>query len=445
MSVEKLNNFWIQVRKRPLVWDTVTTTGWSTLGKAVGFLIPFFIAAWFGVTSETDAFFFAYGLILFFSVIFAPVVESIIVPYIAEARAKREDVGRFVGRLLAVSGVGLVVLTGIVLLVIKPVLSIITRFDLKNLNLVYHLLIEAAPLIIFLVWTSILAGALNAYKRFVFPAVSPAFRAIVNLSIIFIFKDTFGVHAIALGYVVGEIVRLAILVGVIKRLNLFKLCLSFDLNPKIREFLKTASYQTIGMVAVGLNPIVDITMASWLGEGSVSVLYYADRLYMIPITFMASGLMVTLLSHWSGKYYESGLQKLKKDVNKTLKVVGFMSLPIMILLILFHQPIVKLAFGRGAFAQERLTEVGWVWVCYLLGFSAYLLSQVYVRVYLTLKKTKVLMRYAFYMFFLNITFNYILMRYFKVYGIALATTIVYTIMFIFLKGLFAREELGNEC
>jgi len=426
------------------VWDTVTTTGWSTLGKAVGFLIPIFIAAWFGITSETDAFFFAYGLILFLSGIFAPVVESIIVPYIAEARTKAEDVGRFVGRVLGISGVGLLVLTGIALLVIKPILSIVTRFDLKNLNLVYHLLIEAAPLIILLVWTSILAGTLNAYKRFAIPAISPAIRAVVNLSIIFIFKDTFGVHAIVLGYVVGEIVRLAILAGIIKRLNIFKICLSLQFDPKIQEFLKTASYQTIGMVAVGLNPIVDKTMASWLGKGDVSVLYYADRLYMIPITFMTTGLMVVLLSHWSNSYYESGRQKLKKDVRKAVKLVGLITLPIMLLLILFHQPIVKVAFGRGAFAQERLSEVGLVWVCYLLGFMPKIMGLIFVRAYLVLKNTKTLLYLAITSCIFNILLNYVLMQRYEVRGIALSTSITSLIisssLAITLKGKIRNAE-----
>ncbi len=419
-----LSKNWNLTRSRVLIWDTITTTGWSSLGKAVGFLIPFFIAAWFGITSETDAFFFAYGLILFLSGVFAPVVETVIVPYIAEARANSEDVGRFVGRVLGISGVSLLVLIGITLLVIKPILSIITLFDLKNLNLVYHLLIETAPLIIFLVWTSVLAGALNAYKRFAIPAISPAFRAIVNLSIIFIFKGIFGIHAIALGYVVGEVVRLIILLTAIKQLNLFKLYLSFDLRPELREFLKDTSYQTIGMVAIGLNPIVDKTMASWLGGGSVSVLHYADRLYMIPIAFMTSGLMVTLLSHWSSRYYGSGQHRLKEDVKKAIKVVGFITLPIMLFLLLFHRPIVRLAFGRGAFDQTKLLEVGWVWVFYLLGLVPTIIGLIFVRAHLVLKNTRILMKIAFFTVVMNALWNYVFMHYLGIKGIALSTSII---------------------
>jgi putative peptidoglycan lipid II flippase len=427
------------VLRRDLVKDTIWTTIFSVIGKGFGFLIPFFIAAWFGITSETDAFFFAYGLILFLSVIFAPVVESVIVPYIAEARAKDEDIGAFVGSLLGISALGLLALTAIVLLVIKPILSVITRFDSNALDLVYLLLIESSPLVILLVCTSILAGTLNAHKKFAFPALSPGFRAVVNLCIIFAFKDSYGVHAIAIGYVAGEIVRLSILIVLTIRSNLFRLGLSFQFTPRLREFFRTASYQTIGMAAVGLNPVVDVTMASWLGKGSVSVLEYAYRLYMIPANFVVSGLMVTLLSHWSGRYYESGRQRLNDDVNKIVKLVGVISLLITGFLIFIHQPLVAIAYGRGAFDTSRLSEVGWAWVCFLFGFVPYMIGTVFLRAHVILKNTKVIMKYGFISVGLNVLFNYLLMKHFRVTGIALATTFTHLFFVIYLRMLFYRD------
>lgn len=434
-----LNGFWLKLRAKSLVWDTLTTTFLSTIGKGIGFLIPFFIAVWFGVTSETDAFFFAYGLILFLSGIFAPVVESVIVSYIAEARAKSEDVGRFVGNVLGLSGIGLPTLAILFLLVIKPVLSVVTRFDAQALNLVFWLLVETAPLIILLTWTGVLAGTLNAYKKFAFPALSPAFRAVINLAIIFTFKDIWGVHAIAWGYVIGEALRLIILFVAISKFDLFSISLSIKLNARLKEFLKTASYQVAGMVAVGLNPIVDKTMASWLGEGSISVLHYADILYIIPVTFMTTGLMVTLLSHWSERFYKFGHQRLNEDVKKAVKVVGFITLPIMLLLILFHQPIVKFAFGRGAFAQARLPEIGWVWVCYLCGFVPYMFSQIFNKRLLVLKRTRLLFILSLFCVLLNIIFNIIFMYFLQLAGIALSTSIVYVTASIILFSLFKKE------
>ena len=425
--------------RRPLVQDTVTTTIWSTIGKAVGFLIPFFIAAWFGVSTETDAFFFAYGLILFLSGIFAPVVESVIVPYIAEARVKGEDVGKFVGNILCISGVGLFVLTVLLILVIKPILSIITHFDEQTLRLIYQLLIETAPLIILLVWTSVLAGALNTYKRFAVPAISPAFRAVVNLIIIFTFKDVYGIHSIALGYVVGELIRLAVLVIVTKRLDLFKLRFSLQIESTLLKFFKTASYQIIGMAAVGLNPFIDKIMASWLGEGSVSILHYAVQIYVIPTTFMTTGLMVVLLSHWSDHFYSSGTERLKSDVIKTVRIVGFLTVPLTAFLLLFRRPIVELAFGRGEFDKASLPQVASVLGFYLLGFLPYMMGSVFLRAHLVLKNTKVLMRYGLYAVALRIALDCILIQLMDVNGIALASALTVSFFIFYLRRCFYRE------
>jgi len=438
-----LSKFWMEIRSRALVWDTVTTTFWATLGRGVGFLIPFFIASWFGISSSTDSFFFAYSLIIFLAGTFTIVIQNIIVPYIAETRKRNEDVGKFVGNVFGVSSVGLSGLVIIALLVVKPILSIITRFDPQTLSFVYKLIVETSPLVVFLVWTSILTGTLNAYKKFVFPAISPAFRAIVNLSVIFFLKGKLGVHAIALGYVVGEIIQVVILLSVIKRLKIFKLILSLQLNFEIKEFIKTGSFQAIGLVAIGLISFINSAMASWLTTGSVSVLYYADRLYMIPVTFINSGLLVTLLSHWSGRYYESGIMRLEEDVEKTVKTVGIITLPIVIILILVHQPIVNLAFGRGAFVLEKLPEVGCVWVYYLFGFLPYAIQQVYIQAHLALKNTKALMQISFCIFVLQIGLNYILMKPLKVAGIALSTSFVSLLTAVML-GLLFYKKVGDE-
>jgi len=437
-----LSKLWSRINSRPLVHDSITTTIWSTIGKAVGFLIPFFIASWFGVTAETDAFFFVYGIILFLSGIFYSVVEKIMVPFIVEVKSNGEDVGRFIGSVLTVVTVILFILCGLIILTAKPILSIVTKFDTESLNLVFIILLEIAPLIIFLTWTSTLAGAIRAYKRFVIPAVSPAFRAIISLLIIFIFRNFWGIHAVAIGYVIGELFRFLILFIFIYKKRLFKINLCFNID-KTKGFLKVSSYQVLGMLAVGLSPIIDKMMASWLETGSVSILEYANRLYMIPVTFLSTGLMVVLLSYWSERYYKLGKQKLKEDVKKALKVVSLIAIVITFVLIIFNRIIVSVAFGRGEFNMEKLPEVGWVFVFYLVGFAPYMAGQIFVQSHLVLKNTKALLKCGLYITLLNILLNYIFMKFFKVAGIALATSFTSIFSLCYL-GIVFYKKLGKE-
>lgn len=433
-----------KLSKRPIIRDTVIITTLSALGKTVGFLIPFFVAAWFGVNSETDAFFFAYGVILFLSGMFAPVLQSIIVPYVSELKAGNKDVGRFVGKVLGNTGLGVLILSVIFLLIFRLILPVITVFNKMTLNLVFHLLLEIAPLILLLIWTSILSGVMNAYKRFTIPALSPAIRALVNLVTIFSFKEILGIHSIALGYVVGESVRLLVLFLSVKQINSLKLSISIRPDNKIWEFAKTSFYQTFGMVAVLLNQVIDKIMACWLGEGSVSILQYAEILYMIPVTLISTGIMVTILSYWSSKYYESGLNDLRIGVKKTVKALIFITLPITLFLFLIREPLVGFLYGQGAFDSYRLNEVAWAWVGYLIGFIPYVLGQVYVRGHLVLKNTRVLMKCGFYIVFLNFLLNYVMMRPLKVAGIALATTFTSIFCTLYLGIYFFKEIKKKE-
>lgn len=428
-----------QVVARPMVRDAITTTVLSTLGKAIGFLIPFFIAAWFGVTGETDAFFFGYSVIMLFVVIFAPVAESIIVPFIAEARAQGEDVGRFVSNVLGLSGIILLCVIAPFLVCIKPILAFLTKFSPEGLNLIHLILLESSPLIILLIWTSILTGALNAYKVFSIPALSPGFRAVVTLAFIFIFKQRLGVHAIALGYVLGELCRLCILFVVLIRRKIFQLRFSITWEKKISAFLKTSSYQIAGMFMVAFAPVINKVMASWLGLGQVSLLTYAERIYFIPDNLLCTGIIVTLLPYWSERYYSDSAKRLAKDVGKVVKPMVAVSILLTALFLLIKNYLVVIVYSHGKFSAEQITNVQHILGWYLIGLTPSFLLHVYARALLTRKETKVLLVTAFLGSIAAAIFNFMFMRMFGIVGIALANscTAFFTLgvlVFYFYKG-----------
>jgi len=409
----------------PLLRDVFTTTAWSILGKGIGFAIPFFIAAWFGITSQTDIFFFAYVVTIFIAGVFTPVAESIIVPYIAEVRSEGGDVGAFIGNILSVTAIGLAGLTVLFLLTVKPVLSIAADFDGQSLKMASLLLAEISPLIVLSVWSSILAGSLNAYKIFKLPALSPAFRALVNLLFIFLFKNAWGVHAIALGYVAGEIVRIVILLVFIYKTRVFVISFPPKLEERVKKFIKTASYQTVGLIALGINPVVDQAFASWLGTGNISILYYADRLYTIPLTVGISGLSVVLLSEWSKRYYDDKkIGTLYKDSFNAIKMAGAAALFVTLISCLFSKPIVYLVYKASGISPDMLEKVRWSFIYFVIGLAPYLVAAIAINVHQVLKNTKVLMKWSFFSVGANILLNFILMRYMGVGGLAFSTTIV---------------------
>ena len=113
----------------------------------------------------------------------------------------------------------------------------------------------------------------------------------------------------------------------------------------------------------------------------------------------------------------------------------------MLFLILLHSVIVKMAFGRGNLEEAAVSQIGWVWICYLFGFTLYAIGQVFVRAHLVLKNTSALMKCAFYMVFLNIVLDYVFMKFFGVAGIAMATSASRIFPVIYLGGLFYKKTI----
>jgi putative peptidoglycan lipid II flippase len=421
--------------------NTISTTILSTVARGIGFLIPFFIAAWFGISSETDTFFFSYGIILYFAQIFAPTVETVIVPYIADHRRGNEDIGLFLGKILGSIVLWVSVLSLAIMLFGLLVIRFVTRFNQTEFSQITLLLIETLPLITLLTITSALSGTLNAYNKFAIPALSPALRAVFTVSFIYFTKDILGIHAIAIGYVIGEIFRAAFLLVMLRKFRLFSLIFSFAITREILQFFKTASFQIGGMIAVGFNPIINKSMASWLNKGDISILEYGDRLYVIPVSFLCSGLMVTLLSHWSNNYNRENKEKTKSQMNKTLVYVAIVSLFISLCCLLINGPLINRIYGFNNSIVIYLPMIKTVFAYLVIGITPYILTQVFVSFIVAIKDTRILLRCSIWKTVLNIILNFFFMKMWGIKGIAISTTCLSLYTFFYL-GIYVRKRLA---
>lgn len=423
-----------------LVSDAITTTIWNTLGKGLGLIVPFFIAAWFGLSAETDVFFFVYGIILYVTGIASTSLESNIVPFIAKIREdKQNEVVVFINRLLSLTLIATVIVTIVFIILATPVMRLVTHFPRNSQNLLFQLLLEISPLLSLLVLSSILAGILNAYFKFWLPAFSPGIRATICLIIIFLLKNKIGIHSVTLGYISGELLRIAVFLYVLAKHKIIHFRFNFKIDAELTRFFKTMSFQIISMFVIGLNPVVDKAMASWLSVGSVSALQYSDRLYLIPVTFIISGIMVVLLSRWSDKYYQHrSIMLLRRDTFKAMGIMATISIVTTLVFALFSKDLVRFAYARGKFPMELLCLVRSTFLCYLIGLTFYLVGQVIVRAQLVLNNTKTLMKAAFISCFSNVMLNFIFMQYFGVNGIAFSTSVTGAITFLYLYQSFYK-------
>jgi len=407
-----------------IVGDSLLTTLVGAAGRFSSFLVPFFIAAWFGLSDSTDAFFFSYGLIISLTNIFAIVIESTIVPFVVEARARdMQSAARFVADMVKTGVVGVAAITAVLLLFGHYAIRLVTSFDNSGVALAYTLFLEGAVVLSLWTATSVLSGAFNAVQRYSLPAISPAIRSSLILLITFFLKQELGVHAIMLGFVVGEIVRLVLLAWVGHRLNVLSFTLGNPLSVHVRNFLRTAGWLVIGFSVLNLNPVVDRAMASFIGTGSVSILDYAEKAFSIPVALMSFGFLTVLLSKWSNELHLQDPKDVKATVLKTAGVTTMVSTVIGLLCFLFREQLIGLAYGRGAFDLSSVPLVADVFGAYMIGFGPFMGGLVFTRFHLAKKNTRLLMYSAIANSILHVGLNFLLIDEFEVIGLAISTSL----------------------
>lgn len=403
--------------------DVVTTSFLTVIGRGFGFLIPFFIAAFFGTTEETDTFFLAFGLVLFIELVAGYIFETVIVPYVTQERSQKSDIGEWMGTILIRSTVILAGVLLVLLLVAKPFMSLTTQFSARNIHLGFVLTLEMVPMVLFMAWTSALNGALNAYKTFHIPVLSTGIRSLIVIILMIFFKERLGVHAIALGYSLGELARLFFSYFFFRK-EIGPLKLGRVPIPTAGHFFRSASFQTAGFSLLCLLPILNQVMASWVGTGGLSLYVYAERLRNVPSLLFSTGVVSVVLSHWANQYSFDAKNFSWKKNSRIIGMLAGAAAGLFLLSFLFRDALAALAFKRGEFPTERLGTVADLFALMMLGFPFDVTILLCVRLLIIFKKDSLYMKLAFGKLVVNAILNVLLMVRFGIYGIALSTAAV---------------------
>lgn len=396
--------------------DVVTTSCFAILGRILGFLIPFIIAATYGVDHETDAFFLAYAVIVAIQMVIGNAFEIAVVPYIAELSSQKRDTKGFLGSVIVRSSVAITILTVLLIVGLYTALSP-ESFDAPTLDLGASLLVEMLPIALFTVWTSTINGALNANKRFKIPALSPFFRSSVTIAFVILFDEKLGIHSVALGYTLGELFRFVVslsfyvyAIGTIR--------LGWELEDTARTFFKSVAYQTAGMAIVCGLPLAGQIIALYTGTGKLSLYSYAERLRNIPVMLFFSGVLPVVFSHWSNEFSHKG-DRVNLDSKKKVVVrLGLVAVACSVLLILLRLPVSRLVFDHGAFSEENLGPVSTIFAIMIAALAFDVMGLLCTRILIILRRDRVFLELTAARLAVAIISSIILLEEFGVYGIA---------------------------
>jgi putative peptidoglycan lipid II flippase len=202
----------------------------------------------------------------------------------------------------------------------------------------------------------LLTTILNSYEQFFWPSFSQVFVTLGTMFFIVFFSKNLGVFVFAWGLLSGLAAQLVILIVCAAK---YGMRYSFRLktnHPEAGRIFRISFTLLLIALVAGLNPFINRAMASWLPEGSIAALSYAEKLVLIPMTLISASLITAIFPFFSMQAAENKIDDMKNTFATSVKMSGFIYIPIAATMIVLAKPLVVVLFQRGAF-DSRATDL----------------------------------------------------------------------------------------
>ncbi|MCX7816826.1 MAG: murein biosynthesis integral membrane protein MurJ [Syntrophales bacterium] len=422
----------------------------TMFSRILGFLRDMVVACFFGAGWKTDAFFVAFRIPNLLrrllaegslTVSFVPVFTEYLRNRSTRAALELAEVAFTLLSiiLLIVTFLGVVFAPQIVILMAPGFMNVSSQFELA-VSLTRFMF----PYIFFISLVALCMGVLNSFRHFAAPAFSPV---ILNVSMILcalFLRDFFAepIFALAIGVIIGGFLQLAIQIPflLLKGVNVRP---NFTFNhPGIKKIGKMMLPAVFGAAIYQINVFVGTILASLLPKGSVSYLYYADRVVELPLGVFAIAVGTAVLPSFSTQVARGSIEEMKMTISFSLRLIMYIAIPATVAMILLREPIISALFERGAFDRISTTRTAEALLFYSLGLWAFSSIRVITSAFYSLQDAKTPMNAAIIALVINILFSVVLMYPMKHGGLALATSIASAVNVVIL-GVKLRVKIGS--
>ncbi|MDT8441105.1 MAG: murein biosynthesis integral membrane protein MurJ [Desulfuromonadales bacterium] len=399
--------------------------------RIAGLIRDMVVARLFGAGFATDAFFMAFTipnlLRRFFAegsltAAFVPTFTDV---YLQQGRDEARKVARICLTLL------LLVMFGVVALGILASPWVVkaigygfagTAGKLALTDLLNRLMF---PYILFISLVALFAGILNVRGHFLMPALSPVILnlAMIGCALVLAPSMEQPILALAVGVLIGGVAQLAMQVPVLYRHG-FDLKFDADFrHPAVRQIARLMLPGIAGVAIYQINVLVSRLLASFLAEGSVSWLYYGQRLFEFPQGVFVVSLAQAVLPTMSRQQASGDLDGFRDSLRFALALILLVTLPAALGLMLCSEAVYSLFFMGGAFTADDVVQAGRALAWYAPGLLFVGISRVVVPSFYALKDTRTPVFVSFWTLLVNAGLGLLLMPFMAHAGLALALTL----------------------
>jgi putative peptidoglycan lipid II flippase len=421
----------------------------TLVSRVLGLVRDVVIANIIGAGLASDVFFFANKIPNFLRRLFAEgAFAQAFVPVLSEYHTKDEEDSLSINegetrKLIAqVSGTLGVIITLVTLIgmIASPLFVILFGFGwfvdwlndgpkAQQFELAASLLKITFPYLWFVSFTALAGAILNTFGRF---AVSSFTPVLLNVCIIgcAIYLSPFfenPAYALAWGVFLGGLAQFLFQIPfLIKAGVLVKPQWAWHAQgvKKIRKLIVPALF---GVSVTQINLLLDTLIASILVTGSISWLYYADRLLEFPLGLFGIGIATVILPNLAKLHTKKDNREFSDTITWGLKIVSLFGWPALAGLMVLAQPIIMILFMRGEFSEETVLQVSYALFAYLSGLISFMFIKILAPAYYARQDTKTPVKIGIKAMVANMVFNLMLAPFFGYVGLAIATAMSATL------------------
>ncbi len=369
---------------KALIKSTGVVSAMTSLSRVTGFIRDMIYAQLFGAGAGTDAFFVAFRIPNFLRRLFAEgAFSQAFVPVFSEYQTQRspEELRELVDQVTGTLGVILLVITALGV-VAAPLLILIFApgftADAGKYELTVDMLRITFPYLLFISLTALAGGVLNSCGKFAIPAVTPV---LLNLTMIaaalwlapLMEKPVMG---LAWGVFIAGIIQLSFQIPFLRQVKLLPRPRWGWAAHGVQKVLKLMLPAVFGSSVAQVNLLIDTLIASFLISGSVSWLYYSDRLVEFPLGIFGVALGTVILPRLSRQHASAATEDFSRTLDWALRWALLIGMPATMALILLAGPILSALFQYGEFDARDVAMSARSLMAFALGLVAFMLIKV---------------------------------------------------------------------
>ena len=368
-----------------LVRVAASVSGMTLASRITGFVRDTLIAIHFGAGASADAFFVAFRIPNLLRRLFAEgAFSQAFVPVLGEWRSRQGDdatrvlaarvQGMLLASLLAITVIGVIAAPLLVYLIGSGFARDAGKFDLTVL-----LLRICFPYILFISLVSFAAGVLNTYGRFKAAAFAPVLLNLSFIAFILLAADRFERPIVALAVAVffGGIAQLVFLLVALSRIGMLVMPRWDPKDEGVIRILRLMGPAILGVSVAQVSMIINTNIASHLGDGAVSWIYYADRLLEFPSALLGVALGTVLLPSLVRHHSTADTEGYSRLLDWGLRVTLMLALPAAVGLAMVAVPIISTLFWHGdAFTRHDVFMTRNALIAYSAGLAGLILVKV---------------------------------------------------------------------